>query len=142
MVVTPLRLVSDFPVKNNGLVSPYEFCTYEFIESIVQEIAQENDIVLKINTEISLMSLIRKRIDFNSINLAMRDFAFRCSSIDMGIFFHGNYNIYPLLMIEKQGKHHHADPDQKHNDKLKMNLLELANIPLLYEDSPRIGLMK
>lgn len=52
----------------------------------------------------------------------MGDFAFRCSLIDIGIFYHNNYNLYPLIMIKKQGKYHN-DPQQKHNYKIKMDLL-------------------
>lgn len=146
MVATPLNLVKTNQTKINGFVTPYEFCTYEFLESIIEEISIEMGIKLKMNTEISLTRLLcsSSRLGNNLNDMIpdyeMRNFAYSCSSIDMGVFLYSD-NLYPLIMFEKQGKWH-GKPEQQHRDKLKMDLLQLADIPLLWEDSPRIGLMR
>jgi hypothetical protein len=144
MVAIQLNLVPSQETNIKGFVTPYEFCTYEFIESIREEIGLETGFRLKVNTEISLTRLLCSRLGNNLSDTIkdseMRNFAYSCSSIDMGIFLYSD-NLYPMIMIEKQGKWHNT-LEQQHRDKLKMNLLKFADIPLLWEDSPRIGLMR
>jgi hypothetical protein len=145
MVAIPLKLIQNTQEnKLKPFVSPYEFCLYEFLESITEEISLEMKVKLKVQTEVSLTRLLCSRLG-NNLNqiipdFEMRNFAYSCSSIDMAIFLYSD-NFYPLMAIEKQGKYH-SDPQQQHRDKLKMKLLDLADITLLWEDSPRIGLME
>jgi hypothetical protein len=127
---------------SRGLINQGEYCTIQLLESAIKNYDDYIDTSngdLLVYPEFSLGRLLSIHLgDLSKITDSfLRDFAFSCSTLDAVIVLRTD-NYYPLVAIERQGKYH-AEERQQVNDRKKLDLLNMIEFPLLWQDEPQIG---
>lgn len=127
--------------KIKGLIRQGECCLIELLQWTIDN--SDNKYPIVTQAEVSVNQLLQSHLgDLNNVisKQELRRFAFSCARLDAVIFLKTD-NFYPLLAVERQSPYH-DDPKRQENDLMKIELMKMIDLPLLWQDEPRKGILR